>query len=227
MSLDTLFFFELVLVALLIIGTVAGAVYIGLQDRRIRRQTGRLVGTADIAVGLALDDLARGVIESPAPHQPPRREFYERIGLPRGEEMKMRLYSLNDCESELEGDGDALRCDGYVGALKAYWRVIAAPRVDMLEDEWLECSPRKVAGLMGLAPEEYGVDEEHKAILLRRIRTGSRLALETAYRSAGRQLGLVKTFPAGLPGNHLAAGARTTGTPPATSLPRCSILLSL
>jgi hypothetical protein len=167
MSLETMFFFELVLVALVIIGTVAGAIYIGLHDRRIRRETGRLVGTADIAVGLpvglASDELARGATESPAPRLPSRREFYERIGLLRGEEMKMRLYSLNDCESELEGDGDALRYDGYVGALKAYM---------MLEDEWLECSPRKAASLLGIAPGEYGVDEEHTAILLRRLPHG-------------------------------------------------------
>ena len=163
MSLETIFFFELMLAALVIIGTMVGVVYIGLHDRRIRRQTGRLVGTADIAVGLTPDELARGVTESPAPRRPPRREFYERIGLPRGEEMKMRLYSLNDYESELKGDGDAFGRDGYVAALKGYM---------MLEDEWLDCSPRKAAGLLGLAPGEYGVDEEHKAILLRRLPHG-------------------------------------------------------
>jgi hypothetical protein len=171
MSLDTMFTFELVLVALVIGGTLAGAIYIGLHNRRIRRETGRLVGTADIAVGLTPDELARGVTESPAPRQPPRRVFYERIGLPRGAEMKLRLYSLNDYESELERDGDAFRCDGYVAALKTYRRAIAAPRVDM-EDEWLECSPRKAATLLGLALGEYGVDEEHKAILLRRLPHG-------------------------------------------------------
>ena len=163
MSLETIFFFELMLAALVIIGTMVGVIYIGLHDRCIRRQTGRLVGTADVAVGLTPDEVARGVTESPAPRRPPRREFYERIGLPRGEEMKMRLYSLNDYESELKGDGDAFGRDGYVAALKGYM---------MLEDEWLECSPRKAAGLLGLAPGEYGVDEEHKAILLRRLPHG-------------------------------------------------------
>src|SRR5215212_4569261 len=172
MSLETIFFFELMLAALVLIGTMVGVVYIGLHDRRIRRQTGRLVGTADIAVGLTPDELARGVTESPAPRRPPRRDFYERIGLPRGAEMKIRLYSLNDYESELKGDGDASGRDGYVVALKAYRRAIVAPRVDMLEDEWLECLPRKVASLLGLAPGEYGVDEEHKAILLRRLPHG-------------------------------------------------------
>jgi len=160
------------LAALVLIGTMVGVVYIGLHDRRIRRQTGRLAGTADIAVGLTPDELARGVTESPAPRRPPRRDFYERIGLPRGAEMKIRLYSLNDYESELKGDGDAFGRDGYVVALKAYRRAIVAPRVDMLEDEWLECSPRKVASLLGLAPGEYEVYEEHKAILLRRLPYG-------------------------------------------------------
>ena len=60
MSLETIFFFELMLAALVIIGTMVGVVYIGLHDRRIRRQTGRLVGTADIAVGLTPDELASG-----------------------------------------------------------------------------------------------------------------------------------------------------------------------
>jgi hypothetical protein len=135
------------LVSLVIIGTMVGVVYIGLHDRRIRRQTGRLVGTADIDVGLTPDELARGVAESPAPRRPPPGDFYERIGLLRGVEMKIRLYSLNDYESELKGDGDAFGRDGYVAALKGYM---------MLEDEWLECSPRKAAGLLGLAPGEYG-----------------------------------------------------------------------
>ena len=88
MSLETIFFFELMLAALVLIGTMVGVVYIGLHDRRIRRQTGRLVGTADIAVGLTPDELARGVTESPAPRRPPRRDFYERIELPKGAELK-------------------------------------------------------------------------------------------------------------------------------------------
>jgi hypothetical protein len=163
MSLETMLIVDLLVLALVIVGTVAGAIYIGLHDRHLRRETGRLVGTADIAVGLTPDGLARGATESPAPRQPPRREFYERIGLQRGVEMKMRLYSLNDCESELEGDGGALRRDGFVAALKAY---------TMPEDEWLECSPRKAADLLGLAPGKYGVDEEHKAILLRSLPHG-------------------------------------------------------
>ena len=171
-NLEMLFLFELLLVVLMIIWLVAGAVYITLRDRRIRRETGRQVGTADIAVGATSQERASVTAQGPAPHQPPRRDFYERIGLQRGVQMKMRLYSLNDYESELKGDGDASGRDGYVVALKAYRRAIVAPRVDMLEDEWLDCSPRKAAGLLGLGPGEYGVDEEHKAVLLRRLPHG-------------------------------------------------------
>jgi hypothetical protein len=162
-NLEMLFSFELLLVALMIIWTVAGAVYITTHDRRIQRETGRQVGTADIAVGATSQKGTSVVAQGPAPHQPPRRDFYERIGLQRGVEMKMRLYSLNDYESELKGDSDVFGRDGYVVALKGYM---------MLEDQWLDCAPRKVAGLLGLAPEEYGVDEEHGAILLRRLPHG-------------------------------------------------------
>ena len=161
-NLEMLFLFELLLVALMIIWMVAGAVHIATHDRRIRRETGRQVGTADIAVGATFQEGASVVAQGLAPHQP-RRDFYERIGLQRGVEMKMRLYSLNDYESELKGDGDAFGSNGYVVALKGY---------TMLEDEWLDCSPRKAAGLLGLGPGEYGVDEEHKAILLRRLPHG-------------------------------------------------------
>jgi hypothetical protein len=162
-TLEVLFLFELLLMALVIIWAVAGAVYIAIHDRRIRRETGRQVGTADIAVGATSHERASVMAQGPAPHQPPRRDFYQSIGLQRGVEMKMRLYSLNDYESELKGDGGAFGRDGYVAALKGYM---------MLEDEWLDCSPRKAAGLLGLAPGEYGVDEENKAILLRRLPHG-------------------------------------------------------
>jgi hypothetical protein len=134
------------LVALMIIWAVAGAVYITTHDRRIRRETGRQVGTADIAVGATSQKGASVVAQGPAPHQPPRRDFYERIGLQRGVEMKMCLYSLNDYESELKGDGDAFGRDGYVAALKGYM---------MLEDDWLECSPRLEEYCLRLPTSEY------------------------------------------------------------------------
>ena len=160
---ETMFIVDLLFLAFVIAGTAVLSIYIGMHDRRIRRETGRLVGTADIPVGLTPDELAKGATENPMLRQPAQREFYERIGLERGAEMKVRLYSLNDCESELDGDGDALQRDGFMAALKAY---------TIPEDEWLECSPRKAADLLRLESGEYEVDEEHKAILLRRLPRG-------------------------------------------------------
>jgi hypothetical protein len=165
MGLETVALVDSLLLVLVVVGMGGGAIYLTLHDRRLRRVSHRLVGTADIPVGLTPDELAKGAtgILAPPPRQPPRRVFYERIGLERGVEMKMCLYSLNDCESELELDSSALRRDGFVAALKAYL---------MLEDEWLDASPRKAADLLRLAPREHEVDEEHKAILLRRLPHG-------------------------------------------------------
>ena len=78
-NLEMLFLFELLLVALMIIWAVAGAVYIAIHDRRIRRETGCRVGTADIAVGATFQERASVTAQGPAPHRPPRRDFYERI----------------------------------------------------------------------------------------------------------------------------------------------------
>jgi uncharacterized membrane protein YraQ (UPF0718 family) len=49
--------FEMLLVALLIVVVIAGVVYIAIHDRRIRRATGRQVGTADIPVGATSQEL--------------------------------------------------------------------------------------------------------------------------------------------------------------------------
>jgi hypothetical protein len=52
MSLMTMFIIELVLVAVLLIVMVGTLLYIAIDHRRLRRETGRQVGTADIPVGL-------------------------------------------------------------------------------------------------------------------------------------------------------------------------------
>jgi hypothetical protein len=46
---------------------VAGVVYIAIHDRRIRRETGRQVGTADIPVGATPQELDKSVTEGPVP----------------------------------------------------------------------------------------------------------------------------------------------------------------
>lgn len=50
-----------------------------------------------------------------------------------------------------------------VAALKAYRQ---------LDTEWVEYSPRKAADVLELAPQDYEVDEEYSALLLRRLPPG-------------------------------------------------------
>ena len=77
--------------------------------------------------------------------------------------MKLRLYSPENYQRELGGDGSALKRSGFVAALRAY---------RMLEDKWLEYPPQPAAKLIKLAPEDYKVDQEHKALLLRKLPHG-------------------------------------------------------
>ena len=77
--------------------------------------------------------------------------------------MKLRLYSPENYQRELGGDGGALRRSGFIAALKPY---------RMLEGEWFEYPLQPAARLIRLAPEDYKVDEEHKALLLKRLPHG-------------------------------------------------------
>jgi hypothetical protein len=133
-TLEMLFLFEILLVALVIVVVVAGVVYIAIHDRRIRRETGRQVGTADIAVGTTSQELANVTTEAPALHQPPRRDFYERLELEKSAEIRFHLYSRAQYQSELGGADSTLEREGFVGALKAYRSV---------DDEWYEYPPQR------------------------------------------------------------------------------------
>ncbi len=166
MSLDAMFTLELLLVAVVVVVIVAGALFITLRARRIRHQTGRRVGTADVPVGTAADEETGGgdvVTEGATPRRPPRREFYKSMGLETTEEMKIRLYSFEEYEDELGGEADALSRGGYVAALKAY---------RMLDEEWHDYNPDKAAEVLELSPRDYEVDRERQAMLLRRLPPG-------------------------------------------------------
>jgi hypothetical protein len=159
---DTLFTFGLLFAAVVVAVAVGGAVYLTVRNRRIRRETGREVGTADPTVVRARDEPAESCTKRAAP---PRREFYKSMGLETDEDMKVRLYSLEQYQDEL--GGSVAREGDFVGALKAYrW----------FEDEWYDYSPRKAADVMELAPEDYEVDEERAALLLRRLPPGMPVA---------------------------------------------------
>ena len=158
---EILFTFELLFAAVVIAAMGGGAVYIAVHNRRIRRETGREFGTADPAVVTARDEPAESPTQR-ATAAPPRREFYKSRGLVTHEEdTKVRLYSVEQYRDEL--GRTVAREDGFVGALKAYrW----------FEDEWHDYSPRKAADVLELAPEDYEVDEDRSALLLRRLPPG-------------------------------------------------------
>jgi hypothetical protein len=170
-TLEMLFVFELLLVALLIVVVVAGVVYIAIHDRRIRRATGHQVGTADIPVGATSQELDNVMTEGPAPHQPPRRDFYERLGLEKSAEIRFHLYSREQYQSELGGDAGLLEREGFVGALKAYRRI---------DGEWYDYPPQKAEELLRLESGDYKIDEEHNALLFRKLPHGFPLSARDA-----------------------------------------------
>ena len=78
--------------------------------------------------------------------------------------MKARLYYITEYENQLGGDQSTPGSGDFVGALKAYrW----------LDSEWYDYSPDRAADVLELAPEDYEVDEEHKALLLKRLPHGT------------------------------------------------------
>jgi hypothetical protein len=156
MSLDTMFTLEVVLVMVLVAAAAGGALYLAVSNRRARRETGREVSTADIPVGTAPEEYAEDTIESATPREP-RREFYKSMGLETTEDMKIRLYSLEEYQDELGGTR-ARPDSGFVAATKAYRQ---------LDDEWHDYSPRKAADVLELAQEDYEVDRERSALLIK------------------------------------------------------------
>ncbi|MCA1715873.1 MAG: hypothetical protein LC781_03110 [Actinobacteria bacterium] len=161
MSLDTMFTFLLLILVVVVAVAVGGAAYIMVTNRRTRRETGRAVGTAGAPAGAEPDEDeggSTGRVES----REPRREFYKSMGLETTEDMKIRVYSVEEYRDELGGTRAGSN-GGFVAALKAYRQ---------LDDDWVEYSPRKAADVLELAPEDYEVDEEHSALLLRRLPPG-------------------------------------------------------
>lgn len=158
MNFDLAFTLELLLVAALIIAVAAAALYVLFRNRRIQRETGREVGSAGVPVGLGPDDPEDGGEASP--RQAPRREFYKSMGLETTEEMKIRLYSVAEYRDEL---GGTVRKDDFRAALKAYRQI---------DDEWYDYNPHKAADALELPSEDYEVDEERSALLLRQLPPG-------------------------------------------------------
>ncbi len=167
MSLGTMFTFLLLLIIVVVAVAVGGAVYIAVANRRTRRETGREVGTADIPVGTPTgvepDEDEGGYTGRVEPRdREPRREFYKSMGLETTEDMKLHVYSVEEYRDELGGAHTA-RGSEFVAVIKAYRQ---------LDDEWYAYSPRRAADVLELAPQDYEVDEERLALLVRRLPPG-------------------------------------------------------
>ena len=160
MSSESIFMFELLLAAVVVAVILGGVIYLAIHNRRTRHETGGEVGKADGTVGTAPEERTEDTAER-APREP-RREFYKSMGLETTEDMKLRLYSIEEYRDELGGtraDSDS----GIVAAAKAYRH---------LDHEWHDYSPRKAADVLELAQEDYEVDGERSALLLRRLPPG-------------------------------------------------------
>ena len=148
MTFDIIFVLELVLVALLILGAIAGALYMAFGNRRGSERVDR-------TEGLSGSQEQRAAID---PH-----EFYKRTSLENDEDMKMHLYSASEYESEFGGDLRARGAGHFIAALKSYRPV---------GDEWYELQPERAARVLDLSPEDYEVDGEHGLLLLRKLPHG-------------------------------------------------------
>ena len=148
MNFSQIFTFELILVLLLVLGAIAGALYLASANRRGGERVDRSEGLS-------------GSLEQRANADP--HEFYKRTSLENDEDMKMHLYSVNDYDKEF---GQDLRSRGgrrFVAALKAYRPV---------GDEWYDLQPERAARVLGMAPEDYEVDGEHGVLLLHKLPHG-------------------------------------------------------
>ncbi len=159
---NAVFTFELLLVTVVVVGAVAAALYLTVTNRRKRRETGREVGSADAPTGLGPGGPNAEATERRVPREP-RREFYKRMSLENDEDMKMRLYSVDEYRGELGGDVEASGAGRLVGAIKAYRPV---------GDEWYDFPPDRAADVLDLAPEEYEIDRELGVLLLKKLPRG-------------------------------------------------------
>ena len=88
------------------------------------------------------------------------REVYKSVSLEDDWDMKIRLYSPDEYREEFGED----LASGFVGAAKSY-RPVA--------DRYDEVPPERAAGLLDLTGNDYEVDAEHGALLLRRFPPGT------------------------------------------------------
>lgn len=162
---EGLFSFGLLFVLVIAVVVVGTAVYAA----RLRRRGEDLTPERDVATpsgrpaGAAPDGTAASPTDVSAPSGAPH-EYFKSMGLESGEEMKMRVYSLDEYAEELGGDAHTARSGHHIAVLKAYRPV---------DDEWYDYPPDRAARVLGLASEDYEVDAQRSALLLKRLLPGS------------------------------------------------------
>lgn len=144
---NALFTFEVLIVAVLVVAVVVGGAYAVIAARQRDRAPDR-------------EEEPEGATTAAAP---PPREYYKSMGLETTEEMKIRLYSLDEYREDIGGDAEASRSGRFVAALKAYRQ---------LDDDWYDYPPNRAADVLELTPEDYEVDDERGVLLLRRFPPG-------------------------------------------------------
>lgn len=140
--------FFLVLLALLVVLAVvfaAGAAYITRHEGEEREEY--------------YEEARRRASE----HRGDGREFYKSLGLGTGEQIKIRLFTLDEYRNELGGDADSAGSERFVGALKAYRQ---------FDGDWYETPPEKAAAPLDLREGEYRLDEECRVLLLKKLPPG-------------------------------------------------------
>ena len=97
-------------------------------------------------------------------HRSDGREFYKSLGLGTGEQIKVRIFTLDEYQGELGGTADPFGGERFIGALKAYRR---------FDGEWYETPPDKAAAPLDLDEDEYRLDEERQVLLLKKLPPGT------------------------------------------------------
>lgn len=92
------------------------------------------------------------------------REFYKSLGLGTGEQVKIRLFTLDEYRDELGGDAPSTGDESFIGALKTYRQ---------LDDDWYETPPEKAAESLDLEEDDYRLDEERRVLLLKKLPPGT------------------------------------------------------
>ena len=159
---DILFTLELLVVVVVITVILGGVIYLRVRNRSSRRDTSRRVETTSGPEGGAATGKSDDALTERSTPPPPPREFYKGTGLERGDEnIKLRLHSFEEYQNELLG-GTANQAN-FIAAMKAYrW----------LDERWENYPPDRAADVLELAPEDYEIDDDRSALLLRRLPPG-------------------------------------------------------